>query len=595
MRYFALIFSIFFRLTYGFSVEYTASPGYITLYQDSNVINLNDMNMTEIYNSPSLWLVQFYNHWCGHCQRFAPTWKELANDVKSWSPFVKIAAVNCADQSCDRYQISGTPTIRIFNPNTPVNQMDSAYYGFNMQVQNNKEFYVNNIVHNLGQLTKDRPSFNLDYKWPVPSNNKADLENLFQLESNDVDFIVLLFDNDGLSVGKKIKLDMSAYKDTMAIYRYRMDNSGAWGPMPYIKMVVIGQDGSVLETVDGWGNSYDRQRLGNILKSYIDGDKGFTSRPPPSPSTTVLTITKVPSMPKEDLVYQSDLEKAVQYSLFTEISSQPMFDLAKKDALVLYIDSLLHYFPNQSPEMEGFLKALIQWLRQWQYQVLTPEMFKAKANELSEKHLPFANTPAQWSEGGCAGSSPEKRGYPCSLWTLFHTLMASAADKDPAFSFHQISTVARTMIGYISFFFSCRDCSRNFQEHVTTAMYHPGTPDQSLLWLWSIHNTANTMLAGDPTEDPAAPKIVWPSNENCPTCRTNGFGHQWAPMRAINGEVWNEAEVVKYLRFVYHPSRIVIEDKIKKILEELKEKLNSKSDSIFDEAHDKLVGYCQRR
>ena len=43
--------------------------------------------------------------------------------------------------------------------------MDSAYYGFNMQVQNNKEFYVNNIVHNLGQLTKDRPSFNLDYKW----------------------------------------------------------------------------------------------------------------------------------------------------------------------------------------------------------------------------------------------------------------------------------------------------------------------------------------------------------------------------------------------------------------------------------------------
>ena len=54
---------------------------------------------------------------------------------------------------------------------------------------------------------------------PVPSNNKADLENLFQLESNDVDFIVLLFDNDGLSVGKKIKLDMSAYKDTMAIYR----------------------------------------------------------------------------------------------------------------------------------------------------------------------------------------------------------------------------------------------------------------------------------------------------------------------------------------------------------------------------------------
>ena len=35
---------------------------------------------------------------------------------------------------------------------------------------------------------------------------------------------------------------------------------------------------------------------------------------------------------------------------------------------------------------------------------------------------------------------------------------------------------------------------------MSTAVYHPGTPDQSLLWLWAIHNTANLELAGDPTE-----------------------------------------------------------------------------------------------
>lgn len=28
-----------------------------------------------------LWLVEFYNSWCGHCHRFAPTWKSLASNI----------------------------------------------------------------------------------------------------------------------------------------------------------------------------------------------------------------------------------------------------------------------------------------------------------------------------------------------------------------------------------------------------------------------------------------------------------------------------------------------------------------------------------
>ena len=38
--------------------------------------------------------------------RFAPIWKDLASDVKDWAPIVKIGAINCADQACDRYQVS---------------------------------------------------------------------------------------------------------------------------------------------------------------------------------------------------------------------------------------------------------------------------------------------------------------------------------------------------------------------------------------------------------------------------------------------------------------------------------------------------------
>ena len=58
--------------------------------------------------------------------------------------------------------------------------------------------------------------------------------------------------------------------------------------------------------------------------------------------------------------------------------------------------------------------------------------------------------------------------------------------------------------------------------------------------------------------------------------------------------MWNETEVLKYLSFVYHPNNIVQEDKVKMILDELKEKLGATDESAFKEAHDKLANYCQR-
>ena len=61
-----------------------APPPSCSLYDDSpvGVVCFQGDNLTAaIATGRTGWLVEFYSSWCGHCQHFAPTWKELAKDV----------------------------------------------------------------------------------------------------------------------------------------------------------------------------------------------------------------------------------------------------------------------------------------------------------------------------------------------------------------------------------------------------------------------------------------------------------------------------------------------------------------------------------
>lgn len=45
-----------------------------------NILGSHNFNES-VHGSPSAWLVEFYNSWCGHCQNFAPIWKEFAASI----------------------------------------------------------------------------------------------------------------------------------------------------------------------------------------------------------------------------------------------------------------------------------------------------------------------------------------------------------------------------------------------------------------------------------------------------------------------------------------------------------------------------------
>ncbi|XP_013916569.1 PREDICTED: protein disulfide-isomerase A6-like, partial [Thamnophis sirtalis] len=89
-----------------------------SLYSSSDdVVELTPTNFNrEVIQSDSLWLVEFYAPWCGHCQRLTPEWKKAATALKG---VVKIGAVDADKHQSlgGQYGVKGFPTIKVFGAN----------------------------------------------------------------------------------------------------------------------------------------------------------------------------------------------------------------------------------------------------------------------------------------------------------------------------------------------------------------------------------------------------------------------------------------------------------------------------------------------
>uniref|UniRef100_A0A8C8F2P8 Protein disulfide-isomerase A6 n=1 Tax=Oncorhynchus tshawytscha TaxID=74940 RepID=A0A8C8F2P8_ONCTS len=115
-----------------------------------DVVELNPSNFNrEVLQSDSLWLIEFYAPWCGHCQSLTADWKKTATALKG---IVKVGAVD-ADQHNSlggQYSVRGFPTIKIFGANK--NKPDDYQGGRNSQA------IVDGALNALHTLVKDRMS-----------------------------------------------------------------------------------------------------------------------------------------------------------------------------------------------------------------------------------------------------------------------------------------------------------------------------------------------------------------------------------------------------------------------------------------------------
>lgn len=213
-----------------------------------------------------------------------------------------------------------------------------------------------------------------------------------------------------------------------------------------------------------------------------------------------------------------DIENAISYAFKQEIALHKVIKGEKLEALKRFLEALLHSLPLRPPVYKA-----IDLLHK--YVLSNPEFvdgaeFTNQINAVSSGPDCFISEQRPWI--GCSGSKPQFRGYPCSLWTTFHTLTVNAYlrhGKDVSYrAFDTLSAIH----GYVKYFFSCENCSLHFQEMFNLdAREKTKKPGDELMWLWEGHNKVNKRLKGTMTEDPNYPKLQFPPTEICPFCTSN--------------------------------------------------------------------------
>ena len=83
----------------------------------SPVIELTDKDFNERLAEHELMLVEFFAPWCGHCKKLAPEFSSAAAKLKSTTPSIPLAIVDCIEggkKTCENQGIKGYPTLKIF-------------------------------------------------------------------------------------------------------------------------------------------------------------------------------------------------------------------------------------------------------------------------------------------------------------------------------------------------------------------------------------------------------------------------------------------------------------------------------------------------
>ncbi|XP_038419362.1 sulfhydryl oxidase 1 isoform X1 [Canis lupus familiaris] len=559
------------------------------LYSSSDPLALLQADTVRgaVLGSRSAWAVEFFASWCGHCIAFAPTWKALAQDVKDWRPALNLAALDCADETnnavCRDFNIPGFPTVRFFK-------------AFSKNGSGTTLPVAGADVETLRKRLIDALESHSD-TWPpaCPPLEPARLEEIDGFFArNDDEYLALIFEKEGSYLGREVALDLSQHQGIAVrrVLNTEGDVVSKFGVTDFPSCYLLFRNGStsrvhVLQESRPFYTAY-LKKFSKLIREAVP-----TKVVPTTVHTIAPTVWKVVDRSK---IYMADLESALHYILRVEVGKFSVLEGQRLVALKKFMAVLAQHFPGQ-PLVQNFLHSVNDWLKRQQRKKIPYSFFKAALDNRKEGTMIAKKV--HWV--GCQGSEPHFRGFPCSLWILFHFLtvqaarhnldhsqetdtlskyshilkcwglglrhvnmsgcstahnagqgLAGAQNKSGTFAAPEeaeAQEVLQAIRSYVRFFFGCRDCANHFEQMAAASMNRVDSLNSAVLWLWSSHNKVNARLAGAASEDPHFPKVQWPPRGLCSACHNDLRG----------SPVWDLDNTLRFLKTHFSPSNVVLD------------------------------------
>ncbi|XP_077535933.1 sulfhydryl oxidase 2-like [Haemaphysalis longicornis] len=515
--------------------------GFTSLYDQSMPLKiLNGSTFHKVVlNTENAWIVQFYNHWCGHCINFSPSFRAFATDVAGWKSVVSLAVIDCVEnmKACRAYGINSYPTIKFFRARST--HQDRGVEG---EAHHNPALLRQQAVDFVDRTDAyhgDRPA-----SWPLlkPLQELSSLTELWQLAPEGAEILILVVERNASYVGREVILDFSS-QPRVYVTRLVTPSDGAWlksllpevkdaSHVPWADLYAVHHNNSVTRIIRLREEAGSRELVVQALEPYHRA-AGASSTSTPATTAPPSEITYVDT----SKVYLADLNNALSYSLRQEVAGHEQLNGTDVAVLTHFVDVLIKHFPG-SEKTKNSLRKIHTFLT-------SAKAGSLKGEDLSNFLSKQAGLPGVGPYQGCRGSREGLRGYPCALWMLFHSLTVGAYFSSGGYPLGRDDSGVDALLAirsYVARFFSCRECASHFGSMAKDIESEVRTSHDAVMWLWRAHNRVNARLAGDLSEDPLHPKRPFPPPALCEDCR--------------EGSQWDEQRVVAFLLRFYAPTGV---------------------------------------
>lgn len=267
-------------------------------------------------------------------------------------------------------------------------------------------------------------------------------------------------------------------------------------------------------------------------------------------------------------VYMSDLNNAIRFALFHEVSMRKQLTVEQTNALIRFLIVLYDNFHFQDKKTRQFVKYLHDWMVKKLNDLKRTSSGGSVTNLEIEDMLATMNMyeeyyhfPEMKPWRACADvEGGPKRSYPCSMWSLFHVL--TVAEYRRSLQLKQWSSLHAALYAmreYIRNFFGCTDCAQHFVAMSSGLENELTYPNSSVLWLWQAHNKVNARLKGSTSEVAQLPKRQFPTHEECPYCYRTVPDETNVKNATEYRKYFDETKVLQFLVEYFAAERLVLD------------------------------------